>query len=135
MTMVTLWSLLCQQVVVCGGRIRGVGLALVALTASVGCFGEHTPPPAKLDALADLQKSVEATSDRIMKNPKLATAEVSLLLESVEGYAKSYGEPFVEFRELVKDVLAKLQGQTNKLQIESEVGRMKSRLSELAKSA
>lgn len=107
------------------------GLLLITLA---GCGGESTPPPTVSQIATTAKERLDGYVESALKNPKQAGDQLTVLLESLDGYAKEYGGGFVELRDMAKAMVPEVQKAKNKLELEGILAKLQNKMNEIASS-
>lgn len=99
-------------------------LLIVAPFTLNGCGGTSTPPPEEQAVASQAKSQIDEFVELAMSDQKKAATESSILLESLEGLANEYGEPYVAIFEQGKVVEQKYQSNASKSEIEAELKKL-----------
>lgn len=107
------------------------GLLIVLLA---GCGGESTPAPTTAQIGTAVKERFDSFVETALKNPKQAATEMTILMESLDAYARDYGGAFVELRDMTKAAIPEVQKAKNKLELEGILGKLQAKANEIATS-
>lgn len=80
---------------------------LAALVLGItGCGASSAPPPSAQQAVEEFRGQVAERVDQMGGVPAAAAKELGLLIESLEGYAATHGEPFTGWLAKAREVQA-----------------------------
>lgn len=64
------------------------------LLGGIGCGPATAPPPSTQQAVEEFRGQVAERAEAMSGTPRAAAQQLGLLIESLEGYAGTHGEPF-----------------------------------------
>jgi hypothetical protein len=84
---------------------RTVG-ALVLAGAFTGCGSKanSVPVPTAAQAISDFQQIATTVFEQMATRPETAGGQLDVLLETVEVRSQEYGQPFIGYRDLMKEI-------------------------------
>jgi hypothetical protein len=111
-----------------GSRLMLFPVLLAAM--ALGC-GERAAAPTANETATTVRKSVQSVADRVVKAPRSASIELTMLLESLEAHAKQQGGEYEELFALAQEVKGKLGDKPTPQQVEAEFGKLTSKAATL----
>lgn len=80
--------------------------ALALPGALTGCGSKATSVPAPIvsQAVSDFQQLATTVFEQMAARPETASVQLDILLETVEVRSQEYGQPFLGYRDLMKEI-------------------------------
>lgn len=117
------------------GAFPSVAPVLLPLLAACllgipGCGPSAAPPPSVQQAIEEFQGQVADRSAQMGGTPAAATRELGLLIESLEGYAATHGEPFTGWLAKAREVQAAWGNAPSRQQVAEGIDTLRQALGE-----
>ena len=116
-------------------RWKSIGLWAGLVMVSLGCSGcrsqNAAPKPTSSEAGNLVRANVVASLERIAKVPAEAKQEISILIESLEGYARDFRGPFESLLAVAKEVQGEIQNASDAKGIQNATDKLKAALENL----